>query len=55
MNFLWDAFLEDFDHEIWDWSIRLTLELFWYYSQDGQECVVDRLKQLEERKHGREK
>jgi hypothetical protein len=39
MPHLWDAFLEDYYEEIWDWSLRLTLEIFWHYCQDGQKGV----------------
>lgn len=38
---LWNAFLEDFDHEIWDWTLRETLEAFWHYCQDGNKSVVE--------------
>ena len=36
---LWDAFLEDYGNEIFNWSIRRTLELFWHYCQDGPKSV----------------
>lgn len=37
---LWDAFLEDYANEVFDWSLRLTLETFWHYCQDGSEAVA---------------
>jgi len=39
MTILWDAFLEDYAKETFDWSLRLTLEVFWYYCQDGNKAV----------------
>lgn len=38
---LWDAFLEDYGDEVFDWSLRLILELFWEYSQDGSKAVAE--------------
>lgn len=40
MPTLWDAFLEDYDQEIWDWSLRQTLEAFWHYCQNGNLAVM---------------
>ena len=39
MAFLWNAFLEDFDQEIWDWTLRETLEAFWCYCEYGSREV----------------
>ncbi len=36
---LWDAFLEDYERDTWDWTLRFTLEAFWYYCQDGSGAV----------------
>lgn len=36
---LWDAFLEDYNQEIWDWTLRETLETFWHYCQGGNKSV----------------
>ena len=36
---LWDAFLEDYAAEIFNWSLRFTLEVFWHYCQDGSQAV----------------
>ncbi len=41
MALLWNAFLEDFDQEIWDWTLRETLEAFWYYCENGPEAVAE--------------
>ena len=38
---LWDAFLEDFNQEVWDWSLRQTLEAFWNYCDDGNKGVSE--------------
>lgn len=40
MATLWDAFLEDYANEIFNWSLRYTLEIFWYYCQDGNKAVA---------------
>jgi hypothetical protein len=40
---LWNAFIQDYRDEIFDWSIRTLLELFWYYCQDGNRAVYKRL------------
>ena len=37
---LWDAFLEDYGNEVFDWSLRFTLEAFWHYCQDGSRAVA---------------
>ncbi len=43
----WDAFLEDYGNEVFDWSLRLTLEVFWHYNlgpvsrQEGKEAVAE--------------
>ena len=39
MPTLWDAFLEDYTPQIHNWSLRFTLEAFWYYCQDGSKEV----------------
>jgi len=44
MPTLWEAFLEDYADEIFDWSLRLTLEIFWRYCQDGSKAVDKFLK-----------
>ena len=44
MPTLWDAFLEDYANEIFDWTLRFTLEVFWHYCQDGSKGVVEFLK-----------
>ena len=41
MALLWNAFLEDFGEEIWDWTLRETLEAFWYYCENGPEAVAE--------------
>ncbi len=38
---LWDAFLEDHGDEVFNWSLRLTLEVFWEYCQDGSRAVAE--------------
>jgi len=38
---LWDAFLEDYKDEIFDWSPRQLLEIFWHYCQDGSKAVYE--------------
>ena len=38
---LWDAFLEDFGKEIWDWTLREILKAFWYYCEYGPEAVTE--------------
>lgn len=43
---LWDAFIEDYGLEILGWSPRRTLELFWYYCQDGQKAVYNAVHKL---------
>ena len=42
---LWDAFIQDYQNEIFDWSTRETLEIFWYYCQDGSKAVFKLLKE----------
>ena len=41
MALLWNAFLEDFNQEIWDWTLREILEAFWYYCENGPEAVTE--------------
>lgn len=36
---LWDAFIQDYGNEIFDWPLRRILKLFWYYCQDGCKAV----------------
>ena len=38
---LWDAFLEDYRDEIFNWSPRQLLEIFWHYCQDGNRAVYE--------------
>jgi hypothetical protein len=38
---IWNAFLEDYRDEVFDWSLRLTLEVFWEYCQDGNKAVAE--------------
>lgn len=38
---LWDAFLEDYGNEVFDWTLRFTLEAFWHYCQDGSRAVSE--------------
>ncbi len=38
---LWDAFIEDYADEIHGWSLRLTLEIFWHFCQDGTRAVKE--------------
>lgn len=42
---LWNAFLEDYAEEVFDWSLRLTLETFFHYCQDGNRGVANFQKQ----------
>lgn len=35
MTELWDAFLEDYEKNLPDWSLCTMLKAFWYYCQDG--------------------
>jgi hypothetical protein len=39
MATLWDAFLEDYANELWDWTPRFMLEAFWHYCNDGNKAV----------------
>ena len=41
MPTLWEAFLEDYANEIFNWSLRYTLEVFWHYCQDGSRAVAE--------------
>jgi len=41
MPTLWDAFLEDYANEVFNWSLRWTLEIFWHYCQDGKTSVKE--------------
>ena len=47
---LWNAFIEDYGNEIHDWTLRLILELFWYYCEDGkfgvQSCINQKIAKL---------
>jgi len=43
---LWDAFLEDYSEEIFNWSMRRTLELFWNYCSGGKADVFAVLNKL---------
>lgn len=36
---LWNVFLEDYADEVFDWSLRSMLEIFWHYCQDGSRAV----------------
>ena len=47
---LWNAFLEDYANEIFNWSLRQTLEIFWHYCQDGNKAVYEFLKSTRETK-----
>ena len=39
MPTLWEAFIEDYKEWLPNWSLRLTLEAFWHYCQNGsKEC-----------------
>ncbi|MCK5639851.1 MAG: hypothetical protein KAJ19_03610 [Gammaproteobacteria bacterium] len=40
MRTVWDAFLEDYAEEIFNWPIRVTLEAFWHYCRDGNKGVT---------------
>lgn len=42
MALIWDAFLEDYDYEVFfKWDLRDTLEIFWHYCQDGDTSVAE--------------
>ena len=43
---LWNAFLEDYADEVFDWPLRLILELFWHYCQDGSKAVHAKLTRM---------
>jgi len=43
MPTLWEAFLEDYANEIFDWPLRFTLEAFWHYCQNGRRAVQELL------------
>ena len=36
---LWNAFIQDYQNELFDWSTRELLEIFWHYCQDGDKAV----------------
>lgn len=36
---IWDVFIQDYANEIFDWSTRELLEIFWHYCQDGDKAV----------------
>jgi len=38
---LWDAFLENYNQEIRDWTLRETLEAFWHYCQGRNKSVCE--------------
>jgi len=42
---LWNAFLEDYADEVFNWSLRQTLEIFWHYNENGSESVADFFRQ----------
>lgn len=49
---LWDAFIQDYQNEIFNWSTRELLKIFWYYCQNGDKAVF---KLLNERKIQKDK
>lgn len=52
MTLLWEAFLEDYADEVFDWSLRFTLEIFWHYCQDGNKAVYEFLNNRAPNKEG---
>ena len=44
MGTYWDNFLKEYANEIFDWSLRFTLEVFWEYCQGGSKGVAEFLK-----------